>query len=106
MPILDPDQPHEIPLADACAMTSRYRNSGQFNNYFGGFFGSTAIREILDQDSCVGIRYYYGLNDQENPVLILVGVDAENKDLVEGKIAEMSLPCPELCDSTSPLKND
>ena len=104
MPILDPNQNHDISLAEACDMTERYRNSPLFNGVNGGFFGKTAIQEILDQDDCAGIRYYYGVNSQNEPVLVLVGVTEDNKDLADGKLAELSVPCPYVCDNSSPLK--
>jgi len=104
MPILDLDQNHEILLPEAIEMTARYRTSPGFNGMNGGFFGKSAILEILNQTDCVGLRYYYGLNVSDDPVLVLVGVTRDNVDLVNGKLAELSLPCPDICDATSPLK--
>lgn len=103
MPILDPNQNHFISLDDACELTSRYRNSTQFNGLNGGFFGKTAIQDILDQQDCAGIRYYYGLDAQNTPVMVIVGVTEDNIDIADGELAELSVPCPNLCDDTSPL---
>jgi hypothetical protein len=104
MPTPDPNQNHEISLVAASDLTHRYQESEEFNGVYGGFFGKNAIQEILDQQDCVGIRYYYGLTIENQPVLVLVGVTADNVDMVGGKLAELSLPCPDLCDNSSQLK--
>lgn len=104
MPILDPGQNHEISLQEAIEMTDRHRTSSSFSGLNGGFFGKSAILEIPDQIDSVGLRYYYGLNTSNAPVLVLVGVTMDNVDLVNGKLAELSLPCPDICDANSPLK--
>ena len=103
MPIMDPDQPHDISLADACRFTKKYREGTLFNGLNGGFFGKKAIQDILDQEDCAGIRYYYGVDDTNNPVLILVGVTGDGFDMKDGLLAELSVPCPYVCDNTSPL---
>ncbi|MBL0341323.1 MAG: hypothetical protein IPP71_10515 [Bacteroidetes bacterium] len=97
---------HYISLAEAATMTARFRESITPGNKIAGYFGGDAIREILDQDGCVGMRYYYGLNSDEKPVLILVGVTADNDDLYQGKLAEMSLPCPDYCATDNPLNKE
>ena len=106
MPTMDPNQDHEILLEVASEMTARYRESDWFNGIKGGFFGKSAILDILNQDECVGIRYYYGLDPEEVPVLILVGVTVDNRDMVNGKLAELSITCPPTCDSESSLAGE
>ena len=84
-------------------MTARYRESELFNGLNGGFFGKKAVLDLLEQADCVGIRYYYGVNGSNDPVLVLVGATAENTDITEGKVLELSVPCPSVCDASSPL---
>ena len=103
MPTMDPNQDHEISKDEASEMTARFRESEFFNGIKGGFFGKRAVQEILDQEECVGIRYYYGLDAADIPVLILVGVTVDNIDLIDGKLAELSTTCPPSCDADSPL---
>ncbi len=105
MSILDPNQDHRITLEEGIEMTSNYRNSDIFNGKYGGFFGRETLLAILDQENCAGIRYYYGINNESEPVIVLVGATEDNRDLVEGELAEMSTPCPNFCDMESPLRN-
>ena len=43
--------------------------------------GRTIIDRILAQPGCVGMRFYYGLNENGQKTLVYVGVDAEGKDI-------------------------
>jgi hypothetical protein len=45
--------------------------------------GRVIIDRILAQPGCVGMRFYYGLNEDGNKTLVYVGVDAEGKDIVK-----------------------
>ncbi|MBL0340833.1 MAG: hypothetical protein IPP71_07870 [Bacteroidetes bacterium] len=96
---------HDISLDDAAEMTARFRGTITPGNKIGGFFGRDAIKAILDQSGCVGIRYYYGLDANNKPVLILVGVKTDNEDQYEERLAELSLPCPDYCATDNPLNN-
>ncbi len=102
-PLLDPIPNHDISIEQASEMTARYRNSSVFNGLNGGCFDKRAVQELLNQQDCEGLRYYYGMDGQNKPVLILVGVTSENHDMVQGKVLEMSVPCPNFCDEDSPL---
>ncbi len=106
MSTLDPNQDHSITLEDAKEMTKKYRYSPTFNGRFGGFFGREALLSMLEQSDCAGIRYYYGINDKNEPVLVLCGATEDNQDIYDGELAEMAVPCPSYCDADSPLKND
>ena len=97
------DQDHFISLDDAVEMTTNFRNSDLFRERRGGFFGADAINSILSQPEIVGIRYYYGLNNEDEQTLILVGVKEDGTDHYEGELAEVSVPCPDFCDTASPL---
>jgi hypothetical protein len=98
----DGTEGEEISLNDASAWTENYRNANS-GSIKGHYFGRQHIESILEQTDCVGIRIYHGIDDQGNPCLIMVGVDADEKDLYNGYIAERSLPCPPYCGSGSPL---
>ena len=106
MSILNPDQDHSISLEEAIEMTARYRNGDTFNGNYGGFFSRAALLSMLEQADCAGIRYYYGLNSDNAPVLVLVGATQDNVDLYNGDLAEMATPCPSFCDMESPLRNN
>ncbi len=95
---------HEISLAEAAQMTAAYRLDKAPDERLGGYFSRTAIEDILDQEDAVGIRYYYGLDEGGERVLVLVGADQNGNDLTAGAIREKSFPCPPWCaDVNSPL---
>lgn len=66
-------------------------------------FWKNEVQKILDQQSCVGLRCYFGTKDDRTPCLILVGVDADGNDLEGGPLVEDGLPCPPFCPSSSSL---
>jgi hypothetical protein len=96
---------HLIPLAEAAVLTAAYRQASPLQ-IIGGFFGADAIQSILTQPLCVGIRYYYGLQPDGTPVMVMVGADANMNDLYQGVIIEMSMPCPKYCSVLNPLNSD
>jgi hypothetical protein len=96
---------HDISLADAAAMTKLYRQSVPAGSRKGGFFGRDAIEALLAQANCVGIRYYHGLDSRGEPVIILVGVDANENDLHTGQLLEFAIPCPTQCGTNNALNS-
>ena len=96
---------HDISLADASAMTKKFRQSVPDDSRKGGFFGRDAIEAILAQRDCVGIRYYHGINDRGEPVIILVGVTADENDMYTGLLAEIAEPCPDQCSTPNSLNS-
>jgi len=91
----------EISLRLGADMTAAYRdqNSGARKAHF---FGKDILNEILNQEGCMGIRMYYGLNSDDERELVLVGADANENDMTS-LVADLSLPCPNTCDTNSPL---
>lgn len=83
-----------ITLREGSEMTKRYRNTIQSGDVIGQFFGSSIINEILNQNNCQGIRFYFGKSDSGKMSLVLVGVDANGNDLVDGKIADRGWDSP------------
>jgi hypothetical protein len=96
---------HNISLADAATLTKAYRSSVSAGSRKGGFFGRTAIETILAQANCVGIRYYHGIDSRGEPVIILVGVDANENDLTGGQLLEFAIPCPNQCGAANVLNS-
>ena len=87
---------HEISLEEAKKLLTNYRKArpGAVKAHF---FGRDIIDKILSQDGCVGVRIYYGFDDDEKPQLVLVGTDKDEKDLYNGIFGEVSRPCPPFC---------
>lgn len=44
--------------------------------------GRNIMEKILAQPGCVGMRFYYGINDEGQKTLVYVGVGADGNDLV------------------------
>lgn len=63
------------------------------------FIGANNFKNILDQDNCIGIRVYNGYDVvNENISLVFVGVDTEEKDMLDdGIIYDRAALCPPLC---------
>ncbi|MBD3290379.1 hypothetical protein GF337_16365 [candidate division KSB1 bacterium] len=96
---------HSISLSEASKLTKNYRDHAEANAKKGGFFGKATLSRILDQDGCVGIRFYYGAESDGTPVMVLIGVDSEENDMTDGEVAERSLPCPPYCGNESDLNS-
>jgi hypothetical protein len=100
---------HDIKFADAGVLTKNYRLTIPAGDTLGGFFGKAALLQILNQPNCVGIRYYYGLNANNDKVLVIVGTDANENDLVDATnnyvCKEMSVLCPPHCGNNNVLNS-
>ncbi len=101
---------HSISLEDASKMTRNFQLQAAPDQIIGGFFGKDAVLAIISQEGAVGMRYYYGMDDEGTPHIILIGVEADGNDMIEGLLAERALPCPPACPEpnglNSPLLND
>ncbi|QEE48269.1 hypothetical protein FUA48_01355 [Flavobacterium alkalisoli] len=68
------------------------------------YLGAEKLQELLAQEGCMGIRIYRALDKTRGEeTLVLVGVNAECKDMTDGKILDRMVPCPSICDINSPL---
>ena len=117
---------HKISFEEAKKFTAGYRaekaefmSADKMNDKEakkGGFFGKDDLLELLNQKGCIGMRYYYGRNDDGSKNLVLVGVNGEGNDILpnpenanmvanragedeEAIILERGLPCPPYCSS-------
>jgi hypothetical protein len=96
------DENHDFPLDQAALWTANYRKLNPTATK-GHYFGGTALRNLLNQTNCVGLRFYYALDDKGQKQLIIVGVDRDENDLFQGLIAERSIGCPPFCGTKNPL---
>ena len=94
---------HSITLEEASKLTRNYRESVGKDAIRASFFGKETLQKIFEQEGCVGIRIYYGKEDNDKAQLVLVGVNSKNEDLIQGTIAEKGIPCPPVCPDSSPL---
>lgn len=97
------NEAEEFPLETAEEWTANYQATINTGDTVSHFFGKNIIKDILDQEGCMGIRVYYALDGNGDKQLIMVGANADEDDMYEGIIAEVSSPCPPSCPTDSPL---
>jgi hypothetical protein len=97
-----PARDHRISLADAAALTKRYRDA-KLSEQKSGAFDRDQVMKLLNQAGCVALRIHYGRNADGTPALVLTGVDADDNDLVGGTILELGWPCPPFCGGANAL---
>ncbi|NVK52872.1 MAG: hypothetical protein HWD85_08045 [Flavobacteriaceae bacterium] len=71
------------------------------------------LQEVLAEDGVVSVRAYLGIDDNDVEKLVIVGVNAQGKDMISKKptdlgdkeddIYDFTRPCPDACDPDSPL---
>ena len=101
--MIDQDSGTVIALSEAQLYVSEFRK--KFPQEIKALFvGENKINQILSQPDCIGIRIYNGFNIAENRLShVLVGVNANGQDMADGIIVDRMVPCPTMCDSSSPL---
>lgn len=92
-----------ITLAEGAALTKehRLRNPTALK---GRFFGKEILKEVLDQEGCMGIRIYFGQDEDGNRQLVAVGADASENDMLD-LVIDNSVPCPNFCSSPNSLNS-
>ena len=93
---------HEVSREAAAKMTSSFQSAMSDKEIMAGYFGRSIYDKILAQKNCAGIRIYNARLGNGSPTFVVVGVDAEGKDIVDGVIGEDAFPCPPWC-AQSPL---
>jgi hypothetical protein len=98
---------NEISYNDAALLTQNYRDAqAPGSNYVKGeYFSKASLELVLDQSGCVGIRIYYGLDENNVQRLVIVGVDANENDMVTGQILEHGTLCPPHCGTSNNLNS-
>ena len=119
---------YSIPLSDACRYTRRWREAGNTIRAF--TIDTQELLDIIDElgrkhlKAVAQVRVYFGIKDTGEEALVLVGVDEHGNDItsfmkpgaaqsaknVEGEeesgTYDFTRPCPDTCDSGSPLNGD
>lgn len=104
MPVFTGDEGETVTLDEAKSFTANYRNanSGAIKAHT---VGKNKLNSILNQTGCVGVKMYYGLDEDEAKCLVLVGVKEDGTDMTSGVIVERNPPCPPYCDDQSALNS-
>ena len=106
---------HEITLAEAVDMTTRYREQRPTNYPISESFDLAAIQRLLATPGAAQLRIYYGLKQDGKMNAILVVANSEGQDILPiemDTVAETSADpviiqdgyrCPPACPPDSPL---
>lgn len=96
-----------ITLSEGAEYTARYRDLAPVPEEMikALFVGKNKIKALLDQEGVVGIRIYYGINEDGVQNLVLVGA-LPNGDDVTDLIVEKLRPCPPNCGSANDLNGN
>lgn len=67
------------------------------------------ITQLFEYDGVCDVRTYFGMDENGNQKLMIVGVDRYGNDLIDESlnrfIYDFALKCPDVCDTRSPLFN-
>ena len=91
-PVFTGMEDHHITAEEAGTLTRNYRMAAGRGAVKGRYFSRVSIEQLLMQDEVVGVRYYYAEDAQGRPQMVLVGVDAQGRDLTEGFVIGNGLP--------------
>ena len=93
-----------ITLADGSTMTASFRRNFP-NATKAVYYTSNVFSDIMSQKGCVGIRVYNAVDANGNMTNVLVGVDANDNDMYNGKVYENGTRCPPKCSINNPLNS-
>jgi hypothetical protein len=99
------DEGTVVSLNDASRWTGNFRKAFPSDEIIAHFVGKDKLNMILEQDDCMGIRFYYGIGDDGKKNLIAVGATSDQNDMVDGIILERFLPCKPACSDVNILNS-
>ncbi len=97
---------HSITLEYARDLTKNFRNQHSSQDTISGLFDKETVLSVLNQENCVAMRYYHGINEEDKNVVVIVGVDEQGYDMLNGIIIEKAFPCPPFCGDINDLNSD
>ena len=109
-PRVPPPTNHRVTVAEGAAHTRRHRDTLHKDpanhpvGSHGGSFEAQQVRDLL-AGGCKHLMLYHGRNAAGEPSMVLVGRDAQGKDMVGASdaVLESWYPCPPYCDPNGPL---
>lgn len=93
-----------ITLAEGSIMTAEFRKAYP-NVTKAVYYTANVYEDLLAQTGCVGIRIYNAINEDGILTNVLVGVDRDGNDMVNGKVYDRGTFCPNDCSITNPLNS-
>lgn len=95
-----------IPLAQAQTWAKRWQEASSID-IKAFLIPEIDVTQVLNEPNVENLRAYLGIDDNNNPKLMIVGVDKNGVDLINYDLGlyvyDMTSPCPKNCDYTSPL---
>lgn len=102
-----PPRDHRIAKSEAVKKTRRYKEKqAKKDRYPTLAFHAEAYKRILDQPGCVGVRSYPAEDEAGRVTMILVGVDGDGNDMVDGALENQPFECPEFCSDENELNTE
>ena len=106
-PRVPPPTNHRVSVAEGAAHTKRHRDTLPANHPGGSHghsFDAQQVRDLL-AGGCKHLMIYHGRSATGESSIVLVGRDAQGKDMVgaSNAVLESGFPCPPWCDPISPL---
>lgn len=98
------NEDHTIPVKDAAAMNKRFRDT-YTDQPKGIYFSQSTLNDVLAQSNCVGIRFYFALDDSGQMRLTFCGVLANEDDII-GIVGDGGMLCPPHCGTNDALNTD
>ena len=106
---------HDILLAAASTKTQNFQST-YTNAAKGGAFPKDDVMDILQQPGCVGLRYYFALDNTGTPNaihVVLCGIDANGDMLTvttngvttDAKLKDAAMICPPNCTTSNSLNH-
>jgi hypothetical protein len=88
---------HDVTIGQAQQFIQSYQSEPGAPRAKALYFERNIYDKILAQPGCVGIRQYFARNEAKEVTLVLVGVDSNGNDMINGIIGEGAQACPPLC---------
>ena len=92
-----------ITIAQGAALTANFRAAYPLQ-IKARFFGKDLLEDILKQNGAKGIRFYFGLNANNQLELVICAADQNENDIL-GIVGDYSYPCPPSCSSRNALNS-
>ncbi|MFA6235238.1 MAG: hypothetical protein WC824_13770 [Bacteroidota bacterium] len=104
-PVFTGFEDHTIALEEASELTRNYRKAAGQGAVKGRYFSRAALEQLLLQEDTVGIRYYYGVDSEDRPQMVMVGVDTFGQDLADGFVFGHALPVSRFHEESNALNS-
>jgi len=95
---------NNIPLADAKAWAKSWQTTPPKPLAKAHLIPLDVMQQLINTAGVVNVRAYMGVDTSGVQKLMFVGVDVNGKDMT-ATVYSGTQPCPNCCDTTSPLYN-